>query len=458
MATPLAPVRQAERRLLTGWGRTAPTLAYVEQPADAEEVGRLLAAAGGRGAIARGLGRAYGDAAQNAGGLVMDMTAFDSIGQVAADGSVRVGAGVSIDALVSKLLPEGWFPAVTPGTSQVTIGGAIAADVHGKNHHRDGSFCRHVREIELWSPAGGLRMLRPEQSPDEFWATAGGMGLTGVIVGATLALRRVETAQVRVDTERTADLDDVLDRMTRGDAGYQYSVAWIDCLARGRQLGRSILLRGDHATPEELPLVQRADPLRPVKRISLRAPAWAPGGLLRPSTVRAFNTLWFHRAREAHGALEPIGPYFYPLDAVEGWNRLYGPRGLVQYQCVLPFGAEPSLRATLELLSGRGCPAFLAVLKRFGEQDEGLLSFPTAGWTLALDVPADAPALAPLLDELDLLVTEAGGRVYLAKDSRMMPELLERMYPRLNSWREVREGLDPDRRLRSDLARRLELA
>jgi decaprenylphospho-beta-D-ribofuranose 2-oxidase len=453
-----AAAARSEPHLLTGWGRTAPTLALVERPADAGAVERLVLGAGARGAIARGLGRAYGDAAQNAGGVVLDMTALDAIGPVdEGTGTVRVGAGVSVRSLVHALMPQGWFPSVTPGTSFVTVGGAIAADVHGKNHHRVGSFCRHVRAIELWSPAGGLRTITPDGNADEFWATAGGMGLTGVVVATTLSLHRVETAQVRVDTERAADLDDVLDRMTRGDEGYEYSVAWIDCLARGRSLGRSILLRGDHATLDELPAKDRANPLGFTLRSVIRAPKWAPGGLLRASTVRAFNTWWFHRARDAHGALEAIGPYFYPLDAVEGWNRLYGPRGLVQYQLVLPFGAEDSLRAALELLSEGGCPAFLAVLKRFGDQ-AGMLSFPAPGWTLALDVPAGAPGLAPLFDRLDELVAAAGGRVYLAKDARLRPELLARMYPELGAWREVRERLDPDRRLRSDLARRLELA
>jgi len=451
-----AVAARPEPHLLTGWGRTAPTLALVERPVDAAAVERLVLGAGPRGAVPRGLGRAYGDAAQNAGGLVLDMTRLDHVG-LAEAGHVKVGAGVSLHQLVQTLLPQGWFPAVTPGTAWVTVGGAIAADVHGKNHHRVGSFCRHVSEIELWSPAQGLRVLRQHEHPEEFQATAGGMGLTGVIVGATLALKRVETAQVRVDTERAADLHDVLDRMASGDEGYEYSVAWIDCLARGKSLGRSILLRGDHARVDDLSPGDRSNPLGFTLRSVVRAPKWAPGGLLRASTVRAFNTWWFHRAREAHGALEPVGPYFYPLDAVEGWNRLYGPRGLVQYQLVLPFGAEDSLRAALELLSAGGCPAFLAVLKRFGEQAD-MLSFPAPGWTLALDVPADAPGLAALFDQLDELVAGAGGRVYLAKDARLRPELLAQMYPELGRWREVRERLDPDRRLRSDLARRLELA
>lgn len=412
-----------------------------------------------RGVLARGLGRSYGDAAQNAGGCVVSMTGLAGIAAIDVPGArVTVDAGISLAALIGRLLPLGLFPAVTPGTRYVTVGGAIAADIHGKNHHRDGSFCQHVESLELLTPAGEQAVATPEANPDLFWATAGGMGLTGVILRATLRLLRVETDRVRVDIERAADLGDAMARMESGDAGYRYSVAWIDCLAGGRRLGRSVLMRGDHASRDELEPSERTRAPSLAGEPRLAAPRWAPPGLLRPSTVRAFNELWFRSApKEERGRLEPLERFFYPLDAVRGWNRLYGPRGLIQYQLAVPAGRDEAVRAALERLRSGRCPSFLAVLKRFGPAS-GMLSFPLPGWTLALDVPADADGLAGLLDDLDEIVAEADGRVYLAKDSRLRPELLRTMYPELGRWRRVRAEADPGGLMRSDLSRRLGLA
>ena len=447
-----------EEHLLTGWGRTSPSRATVHRPGDAAEVGGVLAAAPQRGALARGLGRSYGDAAQNAGGAVIDMTGLERVHELDLErGIAEVDAGLSIDTLIRLMLPFGWFLPVSPGTRYVTVGGAIASDIHGKNHHRDGSFCEHVPAFVLETPAGDQREVMQQDSPDIFWATAGGMGMTGVVLTATLQLLPVHTSHMRVTKERAADLDDAMARMAAGDDGYRYSVAWIDCLARGSRLGRSILLRGDHAAIEDLPSGGSSDLMRSSAR-SLAAPRWVPGGLINRVSVAAFNEAYFHRtAREQHTVIEPLDTFFYPLDAVRGWNRLYGPHGFVQYQFVVPWGREDALRGALERLSDAGCASFLAVLKRFGAQ-RGLLSFPIPGWTLALDIPAATAGLAPLLDGLDLLVAEAGGRVYLAKDSRLRPELLGVMYPQLDRWRAVRQRLDPERIMQSDLARRVGLA
>ena len=446
-------------KLLSGWGLTAPTRARLVRPRDPDDVAALLREAGERGVIPRGLGRAYGDAAQNAGGTVIDMRRLDGVLDLDLPrGRATVQAGLSLDALIALMLPLGWFPDVVPGTRFVTVGGAIASDIHGKNHHREGAFGDHVVELELATPAAERLRCGPEVEPQAFAATTGGMGLTGVILSATVRLSPIASTWMRVDTERAGDLDDALARMEARDEEYRYSVAWIDCLARGSQLGRSVLMRGDHAGPDDLPAGRREDPLRPPRPPRLAAPPWVPDGLLRRSTVSAFNEVFFRRApREERGRLEPLHSFFFPLDAVRGWNRMYGPRGFVQYQLVVPFGREDALRAAVERLSGARCASFLAVLKRFGAE-RGLISFPMPGWTLALDVPAGAPGLAELLDGLDELVAEAGGRVYLSKDSRLRPELLEAMYPRLAEWQAVRERVDPQGRMRSDLARRLGLA
>jgi len=417
-----------------------------------------LAGAGERGALARGLGRSYGDAAQNAGGRVLGMTRFAAVHDLdPVRGLVTADAGLSIGALTRLSLPHGLFVAVSPGTAHVTIGGAIAADVHGKNHHRDGSFCDHVLSFELLTPDGELMTVTRDGEPDLFAATAGGMGLTGVVLSATLRLLRVESAYMTVDRERAADLDDVMARMTARDDEYRYSVAWVDCLARGRGLGRSVLIRGDHAPREALANGHRPSAALPGEA-RLGTPPWTPVGLLRRSTVRAFNEAYYRTApRCATGRIEHIASFFYPLDSVRNWNRIYGPTGFLQYQLVVPYGREDALRSAFERLSVAGVPSFLAVLKRLGPQS-GLMSFPMRGWTFAFDVPAALPGLGALLDGLDELVLEAGGRVYLAKDSRMRPEVLAAMYPRLREWRSVRERVDPHGRMRSDLARRLELA
>lgn len=442
---------------VSGWGRTAPSTARLIRPRSPEEAVAALQACGERGGIARGLGRAYGDAAQNAGGAVLDMTGMDRVHAIDADaGTVLCDAGVSLHHLMEVLLPLGWFVPVTPGTRYVTVGGAIGADIHGKNHHGSGSFSRHVMAVELLTADGTVQAV--EHGTPLFDATAGGMGLTGVILAATLRLQPVETSLMTVDTERATDLDDLMARLTATDHRYRYSVAWIDLLARGASMGRSVLTRGDHAPLDALPPRARRAPLafRPGQLPS--APRFLPEGLLGRRSVGLFNELWYRKApRSRVGELQKMSTFFHPLDGVPHWNRVYGRGGFVQYQFVVGYGKEEALRRIVRRISERGCPSFLAVLKRFGEGDPGWLSFPMPGWTLALDIPAGLPGLGAFLDGLDDEVASADGRVYLAKDSRLRPEMLAAMYPRLDDFRALRADLDPRGVFRSDLSRRLAL-
>ena len=443
---------------LTGWGRVSPSWAELAAPATAAAAAGLLAD-GGRGVIPRGLGRAYNDAAQCAGGVVISTAELNRIIELdTATGLVTCEAGVSLEQLMVAGLPAGWFVPVSPGTRQVTVGGAIAADVHGKNHHVAGSFARHVRSFELVLPGGEQRTVTEQADPELFWATMGGMGLTGLITRATVQLKPVASSRVRVDTVRTADIDETMAVLAEHDRRYGYTVAWSDSTAQGAALGRSVITSGDFAAPADLPAADAADPFafRPAARLGV--PVTFPPGLLNRYTVGLANAAYYRKApRSRQGEIQTIGAFFHPLDGIRNWNLVYGPAGFRQYQYVLPFGAEAAVRRSYELVAGAHAPSFVTVLKRFGPGDEGPMSFPMPGWTLALDFPARTPGLAVLFAALDRLVARNGGRVYLAKDSRVPGDVLAEMYPRLGEFRKLRAGLDPDGRLASDLSRRLGL-
>ncbi|MCU1491871.1 MAG: oxidoreductase, partial [Acidimicrobiaceae bacterium] len=393
-----------------------------------------------------------------AGGTVLDCRSLDRVLDAdPAAGTVRVEAGISLAGLLAFALPRGLFLPVSPGTSQVSVGGAIAADVHGKNHHRDGTFGAHVEAMRLLGP-GGERSLDPRGTPEAFWASVGGMGLTGILTEATVRLQPVETSSMVVTTRRADDLESCMAVLSEEDESTRYSVAWVDAAARGARLGRSVVTLGDHARLDELSKKARRDPLAVRLGPRLSVPIVPPVNLVTPMTVAAFNEAFFRRApRTRAGEIQHFTSFFYPLDVAAHWNRLYGPRGFTQYQFVVPFSESATVRSALELLQKAGAPSSLAVLKRFGPSDPAPLSFPDSGWTLALDLALGTPGLPEALDELDALVAGAGGRVYLAKDGRLRPELLAAMYPRLDQWRHTRSQLDPEGCFVSDLARRVGL-
>lgn len=444
------------RTRLSGWGRYPVYESEVYRPEKLAEL-RSIVVSNTRTLIARGAGRAYGDAAVNAGARVVDvgrmnrMLAFDAETRV-----LRCEAGVTIGEMLDLFVPRGFFPPVTPGTRYVTLGGAIAADVHGKNHHRDSSLAAHVLWFDLMLASGEIKRCSREENTDLFWATVGGMGLTGVIIELAIRLRRITSAYLEGEIIRAADLDDAIARFEAADSRYDYSVAWIDCLARRGALGRSILSVGNFAAPEALPARLRQAPLRPEPPSHLTVPLDLPGFVLAPASVRAFNAVYYLRHPSAAPVITPYQPFFYPLDSIENWNRIYGRRGFVQYQCVWPVGeSREGLVEVLEAIANSGRGSFLAVLKKFGAQ-EGMLSFPMPGYTLALDFPL-TPGLLELLDRLDAMVIKRGGRVYLAKDARLAPETLRAMYPNLDRWRQVKALADPDNRFSSSLSRRLKM-
>lgn len=409
--------------------------------------------------IPRGMGRAYGDAALLTDGLVLDTCSIRWLELDPERGIVRAGAGVTLAQLLATLEPAGWVLPVVPGTQHVTVAGAIACDIHGKNHGSVGTFGTHVESLELLTASGDLLTLSREHDAEAFQATIGGMGLTGAIVAATIRLRPLRSAWLAVDSDRVRRLDDAL-AILDGPGG-AHRVAWLDLL--GRDLVRGVVTRADEAAAGASPAPAPAAPDGSSEHTGggttvasrLRIPPRWPAALLRPEVVRAHNELRFRSApKSARGHLEPFGAHMFPLDVLDAWPRLYGPAGLVQYQLVVGRGAERTLEEVIERLRHSQAPCYLAVLKDFGDENDAPLSFPMRGWTLALDLPRAAPGLDRLLDGFDELVAGAGGRVYLAKDRRLRAATLAMMYPRLQQWRTVRDRLDPERRWSSDLALR----
>jgi decaprenylphospho-beta-D-ribofuranose 2-oxidase len=463
-----APVRS-----LSGWGRVAWSSARVLQARDGAQLEALLS--GDRalpgGIIARGAGRSYGDPAQNGGGAVLDMRGLRWIAELDCERrTVRAGAGTTLAELLALLVPRGLMLPVTPGTQLITVGGAIAADVHGKNHPRDGSFGAQVRSFVLCLPGGRTVSVSRSSEPELFAATLGGMGLTGVLLEATLALESLPSPLLRADIDRVGDIDAALGLLAEdgeGGGAHRFGIAWLDLLGGrhsgpgGGRWGRGVVVRSDYARAGEYGAMRGGSgPMRASGALrtspAISVPRGFPGGAVRPATVRAFNELrWRRSPRAAREQPMRINPHFFPLDALGEWSRLYGRSGLVQYQFAVPHGAERTLVRVAEDLGRARLPMYLVVLKRLGAGSGGLLSFPRPGFTLAIDIPAGAPGLRPALARADELVAAAGGCVYLAKDSLLHPEALAAMYPELERFRALRARIDPEGLLASDLGRRL---
>lgn len=411
---------------ISGWGRWPRRRCRVTTPSAPDSAaGALILPT----ALARGLGRGYGDCALNPELTVSTARLDRFLVFDPATGELVAEAGVSLAEVIAIFLPRGFFPMVTPGTKFVTLGGAVAADVHGKNHHGAGSFGDHVLWLDLLDGDGAVRRCSAQENPELFRATLGGMGLTGVVLRAAIRLRPVESAWIVQRTVVAPDLDAAIAAF-ESNLSATYSVAWIDCLASGRDRGRSLIHLGEHAARVDLPAERAADPFAIRPRSTLAAPMDAPSWALNRWTVRAFNQIYYTLGRGApQTRLVDWDRYFFPLDALRHWNRIYGARGFAQHQCALPLAtARDALAEQLDAIAASGLGSFLAVLKRFGPgAPDRPLSFPIEGYTLALDFPLTGAALT-LMERLDEITIAAGGRIYLAKDSRMTQRTFEAGY------------------------------
>ncbi len=440
---------QWTRERLTGWGRSSHSTSLVADPVTADDLVAALQESMDMTLLARGAGRSYGDAALNADGRVLRTAAMTAIHAFEpTTGEITVEPGVSFGKLMREFARLSWIPPVTPGTQFATVGGAIANDVHGKNHDADGSFGDHLRWFDLALADGSVQRVDAKSLPELFAATVGGIGLTGVITRACFRMKRVPGPSLLVREKRLRDLEEYLDALAESRGRHLYSVGWIDGVATGRRLGRGILETADHIEEQW----NRA------ARPTIRVPFNLPSGTINSKTVGLFNRLYYmrvpKRGRERKIDLER---FFYPLDAITDWNRIYGRSGFVQFQCVIPdVEARRAIRRLLEYITASGRGSFLAVIKTLGRTGQGLLSFPMPGVTLALDFPRTG-GIAEFLNSLHEITLEHGGRIYLAKDSCVTARQFQRMYPRFGLLQTVLRRIDPTRRMRSDMSIRLQL-
>ena len=461
---------------LRGWGRTARTSAHVLSTADVEVIQAAVAQVADdnsdkpehlkRGVIARGMGRSYGDPAQNAGGLVIDMQPLNKIHSIDPESAiVDVDGGVTLDQLMKAALPYGLWVPVLPGTRQVTIGGAIGPDIHGKNHHSAGSFGNHVVSMELLVADGRVLHLEPEGSADDpdgtlFWATVGGMGLTGIILRARIRMTKTETAYFIADTDRTNNLDETVAFHSDGsEVNYTYSSAWFDVISPEPKLGRSTISRGSLATLaqlEELAPKLAKDPLKFNAPQLMTVPDIFPNFTMNKLSLMAIGEAYYMMGAPARNKVKNLTQFYQPLDLIGEWNRGYGSNGFLQYQFVVPTEAVEPFKDIIRDMQRSGHYSALNVFKLFGPGNKAPLSYPMPGWNVCVDFPIK-PGLGAFLDDLDRRVMEFGGRLYLAKESRTSAENFHKMYPGMEGWLKTRNEIDPTGVFASDMSRRLEL-
>lgn len=458
MAQPISDSAVSRDMLeLTGWGRFPRSRGYLRPVMSSGEILAELRDRGAYSILARGAGRAYGDAALNSGQVCLDFRAYDRFLDFdPRSGLLHAEAGVTLERILNTFVPRGWFLPVTPGTKYPTLGGSLACNVHGKSHE---SLSHHVERIHMLLADGSTVACSRAERPDLFWATLGGMGLTGIILSAELRLLPIQSSYIRYDGCKARNLEEAF-RLFEEKADASLSVAWIDCLSRGRSLGRSIMMCGEFARREELrTAAQKRNPLAVPRKPKVMVPLEFPSWTLNPLSVAAFNTMFYGKHPRRLRTIEDYDQFFYPLDSILRWNLIYGRPGLVQYQFLIPpeHGFD-GMKTLLEEISASGLASFLAVLKKFGPQkEEGLIAFPGPGYFLALDFPVGNGRILKLMDRWDELVLKFGGRIYLTKDARLRRGNFEAMYPRLGEWKQVKKKYDPNGVFQSDLGRRLGL-
>ncbi|MEO7989494.1 MAG: FAD-binding oxidoreductase [Chryseolinea sp.] len=438
---------------LSGWGNIPVSTGKVAYPRDAKDIQRTN---GTDKLLPRGLGRSYADQATNTQHSILKMErmnhflAFDDT-----TGILKCEAGVSLEEIIEYLAPRGWFPMITPGTKYITIGGAIANDVHGKAHHADGSFVNCTIDFTILLADGRILKASREENSDLFWANFGGLGLLGTILTATIQLRKVETTYFTQKAFAAKNLEEMLDAIEASEEKFTSSVAWLDSMARGRSLGRGVLTMGNHATLAELPANLKSNPLKVGKKPKLSVPFYLPSFSLNPLTVKILNTALYIMQKNGK-AIAHYDKFFYPLDMINNWNKGYGKKGFIQYQFVLPEkNGRENIRTILTEITKSDCVPFLNVLKKFGE-GQGMLSFPSKGYTFAIDFPI-TDQLKPFTKKLDDMVLGMGGRIYLGKDAYLDEVTFKAMYPQHKEWLDIKRKYDPTNRYSSDLSRRIGL-
>ena len=439
---------------ISGWGLNKHANVKIFKPSDLKELINFIKSSQQKSILARGLGRSYGDASLLDGKTIIKMDKFKKICLNTKDSTITVGAGVSIREILSEVVHKGFFLPVIPGTSNVTVGGAIAADVHGKNHYKDGSFGSNIIKISIVDGSSKVQELDPENEYHKFWATVGGMGLTGVIFEATIKLFRISSSLISVDTKRFKDLNSLMLQMDQDENYYKYNVAWIDSLNKNF---RGVLTRGNHINFEDLNPKEKFNPLEYKEKVTRSLPDFLPGNLLNKYSVRAFNSVYFYKSpKDSKNEHQSVQSFFHPLDALEEWNKIYGKKGFIQYQFCVPNNSNYLIEFVLNTLRKNNIPSFLTVLKKFGVKNSSLLSFPSKGWTLATDIPNSKPNIYKVLDFLDNEIKNCGGKIYLAKDSRQSVLTFKQTYPKLREWMKIKKELDPENKFISDMGKRLE--